>query len=170
MPRRPIQAGIRVGPDETRDGSGATLREAFARWLTGVTIVAVRAGADVHGMTVSAFVPISLEPPLLLVSVSRDAPLLSHVEEAGQFTVNVLSHAQRGLATRFADRFPVGSTPFSAEGAPVVDGALASFVCTLERMHEAGDHQLLIGCIQRAEVGGDEGPLAYYRREYGVME
>lgn len=170
MPRRPIQAGIRVGPDETRDGSAATLREAFARWLTGVTIVAVRAGGRVHGMTVSAFAPLSLEPPLLLVSVSRDAPLLSHIEDAGQFTVNVLSHAQRGLATRFADRFPVGPTPFPADGAPVLEGALASFVCTLESPHEAGDHRLLIGRIERSEVSGDEGPLTYYRREYGAME
>jgi flavin reductase (NADH) len=164
MSRKPIRATIRFG-GEPQDGADA-LRDAFSRWLSGVTIVAARADGRVHGMTVSAFVPVSLEPPLLLVSLAADAPVLSAIEEAGRFVVNVLAEPQRGLANRFADRFPVGPAPFAAEGDPVLEGALASFACALEEIRAAGDHRLVLGRIERVEVVGEGSPLGYYEREY----
>jgi len=165
MPRKPIRPTVRFGGDDAPTAADA-LREAFSRWLSGVTIVAARAGGRLHGMTVSAFVPVSLEPPLLLVSLGADAPVLSAIEEAGRFVVNVLAASQRGLATRFADRFPVGAAPFAAEGDPVLAGALASFSCTLEDVRPAGDHRLVLGRIEGIGLGDDAGPLGYFAREY----
>lgn len=165
MPRRPIKADIRFGGDEARDGA-EPLRDAFSRWLSGVAIVAARANGRVYGLTVSAFVPVSLDPPLLLVSIGADAPVLSAIREARRFVVNVLAESHRGLATRFADRFPVGAAPFAAEGDPMLEGALASFACALEEIRPGGDHRLVLGRIERVELGGDVAPLGYYHREY----
>lgn len=170
MTRRPIQPGIHAGPAEPGDQADAALREAFAAWASGVTLVAVRDDAGVHALTVSAFLPLSLRPPLVAVALSGDAPVLTALLDAGRFTVNVLAASQRALATRFADRFPVGPAPFEPEGDPVLEGAAAAFVCSLESHDQAGDHSLVIGRVERAVVGEETAALAYHRREYRRAE
>lgn len=164
--RRPIEAGIRAGErpdgDETRDA----VRDAFAAWVSGVTIVAVRAGGKVHGLTVSAFLPLSLDPPLLLVSIAGDSPVASHIDEQKRFVVNVLARGQRGVATRFADRYPIAPGVFPEHGDPVLEGAVASFVCAVDSMQPAGDHRIVIGRITRAVRGSSDDPLAFFAREY----
>ncbi|MGH7481133.1 MAG: flavin reductase family protein [Longimicrobiales bacterium] len=167
---RPIEAQIRSAGG--RDDQGErVLRDAFARWATGVTIVAARHAAGVQGLTVSAFTPVSLDPPLLLVSIYGDAPVLAHIQEAARFVVNVLDESQRGAASRFSDRFPVGAMPFPSSGDPVLEGALASFVCDVDSVHEAGTHRLVVGLVRRVVLGGEGRPLLYYERAYrGLAE
>lgn len=168
MTRRPIDA--RTGPATGREDERARLRDAFARWTSGVTLVAVRHESGVHGLTVSAFLPLSLEPPLVLVSIHGDAPLLSHMRAVGRFTVNVLEQEQRRLATRFSDRFPVERNVFAESGDPVLPGALAVFVCRVGDIIPAGDHQLVTGEVERVVLGDAGQPLLFGERNWRVLD
>jgi flavin reductase (DIM6/NTAB) family NADH-FMN oxidoreductase RutF len=84
--------------------SRADLKNAFARRATGVTIVTARAGDRIHGMTVSAFTEVSLEPPLVLVCIDKAAKTQSLIEAGGAFAVNILARGQESLAKRFANK------------------------------------------------------------------
>lgn len=142
------------------------LKEAFSRWASGVTITAVREGGGVHALTASAFVPVSVEPPLVLVSLGPNASALPYLESGTEFAVSVLAASQRAHASRYADTFPVGPSPFPDEGPPVVEAALATLVCTVDDMWERGDHTLVIGRVDQVEAGPDEPALIYFRRSY----
>lgn len=155
-------------PEEERDERlrSERLREALSCWTSGVTIVAVREGGRVHALTVSAFLPVSIDPPLVLVSLGPNASALSYLHVDTVFAISVLRADQRGLASRFADTFPVGPTPFRAEGVPIVEGALAAFTCRVTEILPRGDHELVLARVEEAEPG-DEGPaLTYLNREY----
>lgn len=168
----PRRIGRRVGggpePEEERRRRERTeaLREAFSRWATGVTIVAVREGGKVHALTVSAFMPLSMEPPLVLISLGPNSAALPYLESGTPFGISLLTEAQQSHASRYADSFPVGPSPFSDEGPPVVEDALATLVCRVGDLMERGDHTLVIGRVDEAEVGSDEPALIYFRRSY----
>lgn len=167
MTRHRIRAGIQSGsaePDEPE--LRRRTREAFAQWTSGVTIVSVRSDSGVHALTVSAFAPLSLDPPLLLVALHGDAPLVSHIDEAGRFTVNVLAASQRPLATRFSDRYTLGAGIFPATGDPVLADARATFVCDLETTHHGGDHRIVIGRVVHVLSGTASPPLLFGERSY----
>ena len=166
MTRRPIEAGIRTGDEDGQDA--AALRDAYAQWASGVTVVAVRDETGVHGLTVSAFLPLSLDPPLVLVSLAGDAPVLSYLEHAGRFVVNVLAADQRALASRFSDRYPIAPDAFPPAGDPVLKGAAATFVCDLEATYPGGDHRIVVGRVLEARRN-DGRPLVYHDRRYGAL-
>lgn len=142
------------------------LREVLARWASGVTIVAVRDGDRIHALTVTAFMPVSVQPPLVLVALGANAAALPYLEPGTAFAVSLLAAEQRGLASRFADSFPVGPTPFPASGPPVVKGALAALACSVEEVRPAGDHHLVMGRVEEAVEGEDASALVFFRRAY----
>ena len=168
--RRPISARIQASPEEEGAGglSESELREAFSRWASGVTVVAVRDGATVYAITATAFLPVSIDPPLILVSINPNATVLPFLQVDDQFGVSILADNQRRLASIFSDTGPLAQMHFPREGDPVLPGALASFTCRVERRHLEGDHTLVIGAVERIAIGGDARPLLYFRREYGV--
>jgi flavin reductase (DIM6/NTAB) family NADH-FMN oxidoreductase RutF len=156
--------------------SQAELKNAYARWATGVTIVTARAGDRVHGMTVSAFTEVSLEPPLVLVCIDRTSNTQSVIAEGGVFAVNILARDQEALAKRFAcdaaedRRFSDLHCATGATGAPLLAGSVASLDCRLETAHEAGDHIIYIGEVVGLHLS-DGDPLLFYDRGYcGLAE
>jgi len=155
-------------PEGERDERhrGERLREALSRWASGVTIVAVRDGGRIHALTVSAFLPVSLDPPLVLVSLGPNASALPYLHEDTEFAISILAADQRGLASRFADTFPVGPAPFPAEGAPVVEGALAAFTCRVTEIFPGGDHELVLARVEEADADEDRPALTWLNREY----
>lgn len=168
-PRR-VGRHVSGGPEpeeerRTRERTEA-LKEAFTRWASGVTIVAVREGGSVHGLTASAFVPVSVEPPLVLVSLGPNAAALPYLEPGTTFAVSLLAAGQQSHASRYADSFPVGPSPFPGQGPPVVKDALATLVCTVDDLLERGDHTLVIGRVDEAAVGPEAPALIYFRRSY----
>ncbi len=170
MPRRPIQPGIHARGAEGEPAgelSADTLRDAFAQWATGVAILAARDGPSLEAITVTAFTPLSVEPPLVLACLHEQAAVLPIVLETDRFTVSVLPEHRRRAATIAADRVLVRTLPFAAEGDPVLEGALAAFVCRLEEHLPGGDHRILVGEVERVIPGAGGDPLLYYRREYG---
>jgi flavin reductase (DIM6/NTAB) family NADH-FMN oxidoreductase RutF len=131
----------------------ASLRQVLGAFATGVTVVT--AGGDLpHGMTANSFTAVSLEPPLILVCVRRDALMHEVLDQQTAFAVSILAADQTEVARYFADkRRPVGPEQFDAvswslgaySGAPLIDGALAHLECELEHRHEAGDHTIYVG-------------------------
>ncbi len=154
-----------ITPDE--------FRAALGRFASGVTIFTARDAQGIdHGMTVSAFSSVSLSPPLVLACIARDATLYAVCKDASSFGLSVLSSAQEALSRRFGDeqgnRFD--GLPFTrgASGALLLDGAHAHLECTKVAWHEAGDHSICVGEVDRASVGGGE-PLLHYRGAYARL-
>ena len=151
--------------------SRSDLKNAFARRATGVTIVTARAGDRIHGMTVSAFTEVSLDPPLLLICIDRAAKMQALIEAAGAFAVNILARGQEPLAESFARkeaedrRFSDLACETAVTGAPLLAGAIAQLDCRLESAHEAGDHTIYIGEVVDLRVS-DGDPLVFYDRGY----
>ena len=151
--------------------SQAELKNAYARWATGVTIVTARVGDRIHGMTVSAFTEVSLEPPLVLVCIDKTTNTQHFIAEGGCFAVNILARGQEPLAQLFAcdgaedRRFSDLHCVTGATGAPLLVGSVASLDCRLETTHEAGDHIIYVGRV----VGlhrSDGDPLLFYKRGF----
>lgn len=119
-------------------------RGSLGRFATGVAIVTFDGATRRHGITVNSFTSVSMEPPLVLVSIARTAR--AHDELSGRpFTVNILGAEQRHLATHFAGR--PGPEPRWVEGAtaPRLSGVLAYFACTPWAEYDCGDHTLYLG-------------------------
>jgi flavin reductase (DIM6/NTAB) family NADH-FMN oxidoreductase RutF len=151
-----------------------TFRAALGRFSCGITIVTTRdpKGRD-HGMTVSAFCSVSLEPPLVLVCIGHDASmhgLMMRVEHVG---ISVLSSAQEPLSRRFADpetdRFDGIGYSRGENGVALLDDALVQLECAVVARHEAGDHTIVVCSVDRAEAF-DARPLLYYRGGYAQLE
>ncbi len=145
-------------------------RRTCGRFGTGVTIVTTRLGERVHGMTANAFMSVSLEPPLVLVSVARDARMCGLLDAAGRYAVSILREDQRELALHFAGRPREGMTiPFGERaGMPVIEGALGQLVTRVVQRVEAGDHVLYIGRVEHMECR--EGPpLLFYGGRFETL-
>jgi flavin reductase (DIM6/NTAB) family NADH-FMN oxidoreductase RutF len=154
---------LAVTPDE--------FREVLGRWASGVTIVTSRSGERVHGMTVSAFSSVSLEPPLVLVCADKSSDTCTLIRESGVFAVNILARGQDALSRRFAAkqdedrRFEGLAVERAVTGAPLL-GGLASLDCTLVASHDAGDHVIYVGRVEALRLRPDAEPLLYYHGAY----
>ncbi len=151
------------------------------RWATGVTIVTANHNGLQHGMTVSSFTSVSLDPPLILVCLERTTRTRQLVLDSAHFGVNVLTAGQEELSNRFAgrisdleDRF-VGLETFTLEsGAPFFAGALAWIDCRVSAVVEMSSHTIIIGQVfgvQSPENNqGSLQPLLYFNRQYRMLE
>jgi len=150
--------------------SGDDFRRACGRFATGVTIASVMDGQGVpHGLTVNSFTSVSLEPPLVLVALAHSASVMDAFREARFFAVNVLSAQQRALADRFArkgeDRFDGLEWHTGETGAPLLADTLAEIECAMRYRFTAGDHDLIVGEVVRADVR-EGAPLLYFSGRY----
>lgn len=173
MSIRPIIAGIRSGagePESEASAHGERFREALALWASGVTVLAVDDEGDRQAMVVSAFTSVSLEPPLVLVCVRDQANILPSLLEVGRFTVNLLGAGQRRLVSQVVNGLPVAPDDFAEGGDPVLRGALASLVCSTWQVYPGGDHRIVVGAVERVELGPPAPPLLHFRREYRALD
>ena len=154
-----------AGPP-AEDPLASSLKEVFTRWAAGVCIVAVRTERGVQALTVSAFMPLSLDPPLVAVSLGANAAVLPFLNAGTEVAISILAAGQRAVASRFADSYPVGPSPFPEAGPPVVEGALAALRCRLEDLEERGDHHLAICEVLEARGPTEDEALVYFGRDY----
>lgn len=148
-------------------------RQLLGRFATGVTVLTTRAASgDPVGMTASSVASVSLEPPLVLVSVDHKNDMHDALAAAQHFVLNVLGVDQEGLARRFAEteteRFRGVSYRENARGIAVLEGVIAHIECAKQATVPGGDHSVFFGLV----VGGDatEGrPLLYYRGGYAGL-
>jgi flavin reductase (DIM6/NTAB) family NADH-FMN oxidoreductase RutF len=149
-------------------------RSVLGRFATGVTIVTAR-GEDSrdHGMTVSAFASLSLEPPLILVCVAHDATMAPVIETCTDFVVNILSDGQEALSRRFSskldDRFAGIGFTRGERDVVILDDVQAWMECRIVSRHIEGDHTIVVGAVDRAGAR-DAKPLLYYRGGYAQLE
>jgi flavin reductase (DIM6/NTAB) family NADH-FMN oxidoreductase RutF len=155
-------------PAELGDDPRIALRRTLGMFATGVTVITTRERDQVHGMTANAFMSVSLEPPLVLISVDRRTRMCGLLHEGRNFGVSVLCETQAGLSDRFAGRAVADAPEPRFEvihDTPLVDGALAHFVSNITRSYWGGDHSLFLGRVEYARYG--EGtPLLFHGGRY----
>ena len=165
MSDQPITGEYRTGHDPR------TLRDALGCFATGVTVVTC-VGDDGRpaGLTVNSFTSVSLDPPLLLVCLAKEAASAAPLTQADSFAVNVLQTGQQPASIRFAtrdeDRF--GTTPWSRGegGAPILEDSLGVFECERYAVYDGGDHHILVGRVVKASFDASLDPLLYFRGRY----
>ena len=146
-------------------------KRALGAWATGVAVVTTRIGEARHGMTVTAFSSVSLDPPLVLICARSTSYTNARIAEAGVFAVNILAAGQEDISDRFAgrsevtDRFEGMACTDGPLGCPLFDEALAAVECRVVQVVEAGDHVVYIGAVGSAVVTGRD-PLLYHRNGY----
>jgi len=167
MAHRPIRAGIHShGPEDAGDD---LVREALSHWASGVTVLAVRDDDEVDAITVSAFTPVSLRPPLVLVCIGEQVSTLTTLLDRERFALSILPEPESRTASIAASRGMTGELPFPAEGDPLLPGALAGLVCRVVASYPGGDHRIVVGEVERVVLGPEGPPLLYYRREYRAL-
>ena len=145
-------------------------RSAMSRFASGVTVVTTQNESNhPHGMTVSAFASLSLEPPLVLVCIDKRTSIHDLLAEGRYFAVNVLAEEQEIVSRRFAsrdtDRFSGTGYAEGITGVPLLNDVLAAIECRVVHNYPAGDHTIVVGEVERTIV--DDGkPLIYFRGGY----
>jgi flavin reductase (DIM6/NTAB) family NADH-FMN oxidoreductase RutF len=126
-----------------------------------------------HGITVSAFSSVSLDPPLVLVCIERSAGSHQVFQQSGVFVVNILSSEQRDLSERFAsqipERFEGVDMTLNIDGIPVLSNCLANLECRVKLTADGGDHSVFIGEVESSTVREGD-PLIYFRGDYRNLE
>jgi flavin reductase (DIM6/NTAB) family NADH-FMN oxidoreductase RutF len=154
-------------------------RQVMRRFATGVTVVTIRDGDLIHGMTANSFTSVSLHPTLVLISILNGSTTHEFISHAGTFAVNILSDKQESLAKRFAKQVPVPPEPFAdiayhaaITGAPIFDDGMAYVDCRVVAAHLAGDHTIFIGEVLDAGFGSarDAHPLVFFNGQYVSLE
>jgi flavin reductase (DIM6/NTAB) family NADH-FMN oxidoreductase RutF len=145
-------------------------RRTCAQFATGITVVTVLdSNGHPHGMTVNSFSSVSLDPPLVLVSIDLTAAIVGHFISSSWFAINILAEHQEYLSRRFSspseNRFAGVDWHQGASGTPLLDGVLAHLECSVVRTFEAGDHSVLIGEVRVAEYREGK-PLIYFNSCY----
>lgn len=154
----------------TRSVSGEEFRRACGRFATGVAVASVtdeRGGA--HGLTVSSFTSVSLEPPLVLICLGHEVTMIEAFRGASHFGINILREEDGELSQRFAtkglDRFNGIAWRRGHTGVPLIDCALATMECEVHQRISSGDHDILVGRVLATHVE-DGAPLVHYFGRY----
>ncbi|NNU44694.1 flavin reductase family protein [Ramlibacter montanisoli] len=151
--------------------SAQEFRAALGMFATGVTIVTARtADGRVVGLTANSFNSVSLTPPLVLWSLSRAAASMAVFSAGSHYAINVLAADQKALAERFAtrgaDRWNGVTFTEGAGGAPLLDGAAATFECFNRSRYEEGDHVIFVGEVERCAHRTGASPLLFHGGRY----
>ena len=151
--------------------SADDFKHALRRWPSGVTVVTARVGDKIHGMTVSAFSSVSLDPPLVLVCADKASNTYPLIAEGRVFAAHILAQGQEPLSHRFASkadewrRFEGIDWKTGVTGAPLLPGALAVLDCRVVGEHDAGDHVIYVGSVETVQLADTE-PLLWYGGRY----
>ncbi len=144
-------------------------RTAMGKFATGVTIVTTDPDGEVQGMTANAFMSVSLDPKLIVISVANKAKMNDSIKHAGRFAVSLLANNQEEMSMYFAgqikEKRDIAFKSF--DGMPVIEGALANITCDVHNIHVEGDHTLYIGKVRDIALKeGEEKPLTYFSGRY----
>ena len=142
-------------------------------WTSGVTVVTAAHNGELHGMTVSSFTSVSLEPPLIIISLQDSTRTRELVYHAQAFGVTILGDGQQEISDRFAGRGDESQKRFKGveietleTGAPLIKGGLASFDCRVRQSVDVGPNTLFVGEVVAMSGSGEGSPLVYHNRKY----
>ncbi|WP_461610834.1 flavin reductase family protein [Cytobacillus kochii] len=142
-------------------------RNAMGTFATGVTVITTEVEDGVHGMTANAFMSVSLDPKLVVISIKENAKILSKIQESKTFAVNILTEEQQEVSMIFAGQIKEQRevTFDRLAGQPVVPGAMAQVTCEVSAEHMEGDHTLFIGKVTEIHLQ-DGNPLLFYKGRF----
>ena len=165
-----LKAGLQTKKMISKD----EFRAALSRFPSGVTIVTTKdKEGKLHGITVSAFASVSLEPPMVMVCVDKRAGSHYAFEESGAFIVHILAEENEHHSNRFASKIPDKFENVNYRNGiadiPALENALVILECRLAHAHEGGDHTIFVGEIERAAIN-DGKPLVYWHGDYRKLE
>ncbi len=166
--------GERVERSRAGPVDPGAFRTVLGHFCTGVTVVTSLDGSTPVGFACQSFSSLSLSPPLVLFCPSRTSSSWARIRDAGHFCVNVLAEDQREVSAAFGrpgnNKFDGLNWTPSPNGAPILDGVLTWVDCVTETVHEAGDHDVVIGRVAELGPHADGRPLLFYRGDYAVTE
>ena len=150
------------------------LRKVLGCFATGVTLVTTWHHGKAQGMTANAFTSVSLDPPLVLISVNKQAATCRHISESNAFAINILSYRHKQVAVRFAGHHHSMQDPFvdikysrKTSGSPVLHDIEAWIDCILYTTYDGGDHTLFLGRVLDFGQSCPTLPLTFYGGEFG---
>ncbi len=148
-------------------------REVLAKFPSGVVVVTTSHDGRYHGVTISAFCSVSLDPPLVLVCVDRAIQSHDLIASAGAYAINILDRSQTFLAEQFSGRTPLADPTFArvphrlgALGIPLLDGCVAWIECRPWAAYDGGDHTIFVGRVEDLALGPGSDPLVYFDRGF----
>ncbi len=146
-------------------------RDAMSKFATGITVVTTELDGNTHGMTVNAFMSVSLDPKLVVVSIDKRTEMLKTLQQSKKYAVNILNEDQKEYSMIFA-----GQTKSKQDveferlnDLPVLKDTVVTITCNVYEEHEVGDHILFFGEVTDGKVS-DKEPLLYFNRKYGEFD
>jgi N-acetyl-1-D-myo-inositol-2-amino-2-deoxy-alpha-D-glucopyranoside deacetylase len=167
-----------TAPPPAATAVAGRFRDVLARFATGVTVMTTVVGGEPHGMTASSVASVSLDPPLVLVCVERSTVMAEEVVAGGVFALSFLAVDQADLSGIFADSSrPSGHAQFTgvathpaATGAPILDGAVGWIDATVWKIHDGGDHLIVVGEVVALDQTAGRQPLVYHQGGYHRLD
>jgi flavin reductase (DIM6/NTAB) family NADH-FMN oxidoreductase RutF len=154
-----------------------SFRQTMRHWTTGISIFAAHHQGMIHGMTVSSFTSVALEPPQVLASIQKGTRTYELADLSGAFSITILSTDQLEISERFAgrleedqDRFEDLSTETLVTGSPFIQGGLAYLDCRVRQQVDLGSHMIFIGEVVAVREFDRHKPLLYYNRAYRMLQ
>lgn len=149
-------------------------KAALGRFASGVTVVTTKdASENFHGITVSAFSSVSLNPPLILICIQNQTGSHHAFEESKAFVINILNENQQNISNHFAshlpDKFAGIEYRNGIENIPVLNDCLVNLECRLRNAYDGGDHTIFVGEIENVQIN-DGNPLVYWHHNYRNLE
>ncbi len=150
------------------------LRDAMGCFATGITVITAKNKAgEAVGMTVNSFNSVSLDPPLILFSIARDASSFENLRHAESYAVNILSTDQQEISSCFASSgvngFDTVTACLSDRDIPTIANSLATFECKAHAQHDGGDHVIFVGEVMHVDYAKTGAPLLYFRGGYAAV-
>jgi len=152
------------------------LKQAMRVYPQGVTVATTAGPNGPTGLTVSSFTSVSLEPPLVLISIAKGSSIHDLFREAKAYAINFLADDQKSVSDRFAgrttvkDRFDGVMFTKGVTGSPIIDGVRVAIECKAWQVYEGGDHTILVGEVVSAKTFNSKRPLVYYSQQYTTTE
>ena len=153
------------------------LRNTLRYWASGVSVVTTSDGIRRSGMTVSAFNSLSIDPPMILVCLSKEASTAQLVQTTRHFAVSILGYQHHDISDRFAGRIPFAdkeerftgiATHHAVTGSPILSDAIAWLDCRIATQHDGNTHWIVIGEVVATNQQPDQ-PLLYFDRNYRTL-
>ena len=142
----------------------------------GVTVATAYGQSGPTGLTVSSFTSVSLDPPLILISIAKGSAMHDLFREAKAYAVNFLADDQKSISDRFAgrteakDRFEGVGFTRGVTGSPIIDGVRVAIECRAWQVYDGGDHSILVGEVVSAKTFNSKRPLVYFSQQYTTTE
>jgi flavin reductase (DIM6/NTAB) family NADH-FMN oxidoreductase RutF len=150
--------------------SNDEFKSSLGKFASGVTVVTTKDNdGNLHGLTVSAFCSVSMNPPLILVCILKTTGSYSSFEESKRFVVNILEESQQNISNNFAshsdDKFSGQNYELNENGLPILADCLVNLECNLKHSYDGGDHTIFVAEIEKTTVR-DGKPLIYSQGKY----